>query len=150
MKDIMLKITGRTVTQNNGKEEQEDVIEFLTEGKFYGRGGDSALISYPESELSGLEGWTTYLAITGGKVKMKRSNGNGSPETIMEFEKGKRYEGQYETPFGPIGMEILTNSVSPLDMEPGGRGRLSIDYSVSLHGLMESRNKLDIEIVRSN
>lgn len=149
MRDIMLKITGKTVTQNNGKEEHENVVEFLTEGKFYGRGGDSALISYPESELSGLEGWTTYLAITGGKVKMKRSNG-GSPETVMEFEKGKRFEGQYETPFGPVGMEILTNSISPLDLEPGGRGRMSIDYSVSLHGLMESRNTLDIEILKSN
>jgi len=146
----MLKITGKTVTQNNGVEEHEDVIEFLTEGKFYGRGGDSALISYPESELSGLEGWTTYLAITGGKVKMKRSNNGSSPETIMEFEKGKRYEGEYETPFGTVGLEILTNSVSPLDIGPGGTGRLSIDYSVSLHGLMESRNKLDIEILKSN
>lgn len=149
MKDIMLKITGKTVTQKDGEESHEKVMEFVTEGKLYGR-GKSRLISYPESELSGFEGWTTFLAINGASIKMKRSKGSSSPEIVMEFKKGKRFEGRYETPFGSVGMEILTNNVTPLVENRDGSGTLSIDYSVSLRGLMESRNKLDIEFKNKN
>ncbi len=44
-------------------------------------------------------------------------------------------------------MEVLTNSVTDYQPDEEGRGRLSIDYNVSLRGLAESRNKLDIEIM---
>ena len=147
MKDIMLKITGKTVNEALDKEEQQDVLEFVTEGKLYSREG-AMMNSYPESELSGLEGWTTYLTIKDDKIKLKRSSGTDAAQTVMEFESGKRYEGQYDTPYGPIEMELLTNSISPFREDADGNSKLSIDYSVSLRGLMETRNKLDIEILR--
>ena len=147
MKDIMLRITGKTVNEALDKEEQEDVVEFVTEGKLYSREG-AMMISYPESELSGLDGWTTYLTIKDDKVKLKRGSGGDPAHTVMEFESGKRFEGQYETPYGPIALELLTNSISPFTEDEAGNSKLSIDYSVSLRGLMETRNKLDIEILR--
>ena len=140
----MLRITGKTVNEALDKEEQEDVMEFVTEGKLYSREG-AMMISYPESELSGMEGWTTYLTIMGDKVKMKRSNGEDSPQTIMEFEKGKRYKGLYDTPYGALHMEVLTNSIEKNLSPERQSGRLSIDYSISLKGLMDSRKVLDIE-----
>ena len=71
-------------------------------------------------------------------------------EDHVEFKKGERFYGMYETPFGPVGMELLTNDVSGLTDDGDGRQTLSIDYHISLHGLMESRNKLDIEIMHQN
>ena len=52
----------------------------------------------------------------------------------------------YETPYGPIGMELLTNDVTGLQDVGEGKQALSIDYHISLRGFMEARNKLDIEI----
>ena len=63
MKDIMLKITGKTVRQDEGSEKHEDIMEFVTAGQLYHR-GTTTFIKYPESELSGLEGCTTSLIIT--------------------------------------------------------------------------------------
>ena len=108
MKDIMLKITGKTVRQDEGREKHEDIMEFVTAGQLFHR-GSTTFIKYPESELSGLEGCTTSLIITKDKVKMRRSGNALAADTEMEFKKGERFYGMYETPYGPIGMELLTN-----------------------------------------
>ena len=65
MKDIMLKITGKTITQQNDKEQHEDVVELTTEGKLFRR-GQTTYVSYMESEISGLEGCKTSLVISNG------------------------------------------------------------------------------------
>jgi len=142
----MLKITGKTVKQNKDEESHEDVVEFVTEGKLYKR-GETTYVSYLESELSGVEGCRTSLTITDGKVRMKRSGKPLGIPTVIEFEKGKRFKGLYDTPFGSIGMEVLTNSITTFPDSGDGKNHLSIDYNVSLRGLSESRNKLDIEIM---
>jgi len=146
MKDIMLRITGKTVTQENNTEKHRDIMEFTTEGKLFHRGATTYL-SYLESELSGMDGCKTSLVISKGKVKMRRSGKDLGVATVIEFEKGKRFEGLYDTPFGSVGMEVLTNSISDFDAGEDGKSRLTIDYDVSLRGLSESRNKLDIEIM---
>ena len=149
MKDIMLRITGKTVRQDEGDEKQEDIMEFVTAGQLYHRGA-TTFIKYPESELSGMEGCTTSLIITKDKVKMRRTGQPLAADTEMEFKKGERFYGMYETPFGPVGMELLTNDVTGLTDIGGGRQKLSIDYHISLRGLMESRNKLELEITHPN
>jgi uncharacterized beta-barrel protein YwiB (DUF1934 family) len=146
MKDIMLKITGKTVRQDEGAEKNEDIMEFVTAGQLYHR-GTTTFIKYPESELSGLEGCTTSLIITKDKVKMRRTGQPLAADTEMEFKKGERFYGMYETPFGPVSMELLTNDVTGLEEAGEGRQKLSIDYHISLRGLMESRNKLELEIM---
>lgn len=146
MKDIMLKITGKTVKHKNDEDLHEDVIEFITEGKLYTDDG-TTYVTYLESELSGIEGCETSLAIGDNKVRMKRSGEPLGISTVIEFEKGKRFEGFYDTPFGAIGMEVLTNNITGLLPDEEGKGSVSIDYSISLRGLTESRNKLDIEIM---
>ena len=137
MKDIMLKITGKTADKDDG-------IEFITEGKLF-RKGHTLLIQYPESELSGMEGCTTSLTVGKDKVRLRRTGDALAVDTVMEFEKGKRFLGVYETPYGPLGMEILTNSIEKHVAEDG-RGKLSIDYSVCLKGLADARKVLDIEL----
>ena len=149
MKDIMLKITGKTVRQDEGSEKHEDIMEFVTAGQLYHR-GTTTFIRYPESELSGLEGCTTSLIITKDKVKMRRSGHPLAADTEMEFKKGSRFYGMYETPFGPVGMELLSIDGTGLTDAGEGRQKLSIDYHISLHGLMESRNKLELEITHPN
>ena len=56
------------------------------------------------------------------------------------------YNGIYETPFGPVEIEILTNELESTLSEEGG-GQIDIDYSISLKGLSEGRNKLNITLM---
>ena len=64
----------------------------------------------------------------------------------IEFEKGVRYKGYYDTPYGAVEMEVLTNNViNNISMED--RGTVDIDYHISLKGVSEGRNRLNIEVM---
>ncbi|MDD4583125.1 MAG: DUF1934 domain-containing protein [Eubacteriales bacterium] len=143
MKDIMLKIIGK---QLYGFTEEEEQLEFVTEGK-YSEEGDSVYLQYDESEFSGMEGCTTSLKITGDRVLMQRCGEAVPLDTEIEFEKGKRFIGYYNTAFGAIEMEVLTNDVINNIDRIQGKGSLNIDYHISLRGLSEGRSRLDIEIM---
>ena len=141
MKDIMLRIIGRSLVG----EEAEDQMEFVTEGKFYEK-GDTMYIIYEESELSGMPGCKTSLRVQSGNVRMKRFGNGAGSDTIMEFHKGKRTEGLYDTPFGSFEMELLTNDIRST-LSRDGNGTVDIDYHISLKGLSEGRSLLNIEIL---
>ena len=141
MKEIMMKIIG---TQMNADME-EDKMEFITEGKLYQK-GDSMYLLYDESEISGMPGCKTRLKLKGGTIKMKRIGEKVGIDTEIEFEKGKRYTGYYDTPFGAIEMEVLTDHIEN-NLTPEGKGTLDIDYHISLKGLAEGRNKLNIQLM---
>ncbi|MDO4552959.1 MAG: DUF1934 domain-containing protein [Bacillota bacterium] len=139
----MLKIIGKQIYEG---QEEEEHMEFVTEGKLYEHEG-AIYLSYAESDFSGMEGCTTSLKIIGDKVEMRRFGEAVALDTEMLFEKGKRVKGYYETPYGAIEMEVLTNDVVN-DLRPAeASGRLNIDYHISLRGLSESRSRLDIEIM---
>jgi len=142
MKDIMLKIVGKQIKT----EKEEEQLEFVTEGKYYVK-GDSVYLLYDESQFSGMEGCTTSLKITGDKIKMKRFGEVIGLDTEIEFEKGKRFKGYYDTPFGSVEMEVLTNQVVNNIEKVEGKGSLNIDYHISLRGLSEGRSILDIQII---
>lgn len=141
MKEIMVKIKGQQISSEAG----EDSMEFITEAKLYERGGALYLI-YEESEVSGIPGCRTRLKLKGNQVQMKRLGTGVGIGNEIQFEKGKRYTGYYDTPFGAIEMEVLTNKLENTLSAEGG-GQLDIDYSISLKGLLEGRNKLNITLM---
>lgn len=140
MKDITIKITGK-----NSIDDQEDVIEFVTDAKIYDK-GESLYIIYDESELCGMPGYKTSLKISGQSVKMARYGPNKVKATEMQFENGKRYSNHYATEFGVFDLEILTKNMSNTITQEG-EGKLELDYHISLNGLGEARNFLKLEII---
>jgi uncharacterized beta-barrel protein YwiB (DUF1934 family) len=138
----MLKIIGSQVTRDEGDER----MEFITEGKYVEEDG-VVVLQYDESELSGIEGCTTSLRIAGDKIKMERCGSLIGVDTAIEFEQGRRFKGYYDTPFGSVAMEVLTNSVVDNIERNNASGYLDIDYNISLKGLTESRSRLKIEIM---
>lgn len=141
MKDIMIRIKGHQANDESG----EDSIEFITEAKLYKR-GEAMYLIYEESELSGIPGCKTRLKLKDREVQMKRFGRGSGTGSEIKFEKGKRYKGYYDTPFGPIEMEVLTNKLENTLSEQGD-GYIDIDYSISLKGLLEGRNKLNITLM---
>ena len=136
MKDIMLKI------------KSDDGIELVTEGRLYTR-GSTTLIQYDETVMSGYEGCSTSLTITPKRVRMKRTGSDLETPTEIVFEKGRRLNGLYATPYGSFGVEILTNNISGLGGFAQTSGTLSIDYSICFKGLFDANKQLDIEILNT-
>jgi uncharacterized beta-barrel protein YwiB (DUF1934 family) len=106
-------------------------MEFITEGKYHAD-DEAVLLQYDESDLSGMEGCTTSLRISGDKVKMERWGVAIGVDTAIEFEQGRRFKGYYDTPFGSIEMEVLTNFIVNKIEAKNGSGYLDIDYNISL------------------
>ena len=93
-----------------------------------------------------MEGCTTTIRVDDHSVKMRRTGIAGFGAELY-FEKGKRFSSVYETPYGPMGVEVLTEHVkNNLDMETGS-GSIDVEYHVSMEGLAEGRNKLTINIM---
>ena len=148
MKDIMLRIIGRQIDRFD--EVSPETMEFMTEGKAYKKGNATYLV-YEESQVSGLEGVKTTLRIgNDGTIKMKRFGSGVMLDTVMEFHQGKRFKSVYETPYGALPMEILTNSVINQLEDDNITGNLFIDYEISLKGVSEMRNLLNIEVMESS
>lgn len=141
MKEIMVKLKGYQVSKEAG----EDTVEFVTEAKLYKR-GEAMYLLYEESELSGIPGCKTRLKLKDNEVQLKRFGKGVGGVSEIRFSKGKRFNGFYETPFGPIEIEVLTNKLENTLSEQGD-GHIDIDYSISLKGLMEGRNKLNITLM---
>ena len=141
MKDIILKIIGKQLSGDA----DEVQLEFMTEGQFYEK-NQSLYLVYEESEFSGMPGCKTKLELTGDQVKMSRLGKGVGPDSEIEFRKGQRYTGYYETPFGAVEMEVLTNDITNT-LNSDGKGSVNIDYQISLKGLTEGRNNLNIEVM---
>lgn len=125
-----------------------DQMEFVTEGKLYSR-GSAIYLTYDESDLSGLEGCRTRLTLEGDSVKMTRRGSAVGIDTEIHFKKGVRYSGLYDTPYGPVEMEVLTNSLDNSVTRENG-GVVDIDYSISLKGVSEGRSRLNIEVSKQS
>lgn len=141
MKEVMVKITTNQVNEQG----EEDIMEFITEARLYKR-GEAMYLIYEETELSGVPGCRTRLKCKPDEVQMKRYGEGAGIGNEIRFERGKRYSGLYDTPFGAIEMEVLTNKLENNLTEEGG-GKLDIDYSISLKGLIEGRNQLNITLM---
>jgi len=141
MRDITLKITGKQVYQDR----EEDQMEFITEGQLYLKNGAIYMI-YEESELSGMAGCKTTLKLDGDTLRMKRI-GQAGAGTELYFEENRRFCSTYSTPYGPMDIEVLTRSVNnQFDMETLS-GNVAVCYDVSLEGMAEGKNKLEINVM---
>ncbi len=137
MEKIMVKITA-SIKNDHG---EEDVIEFTTEGHIEESNGE-LIIKYRESEFSGMPGSHTTINLTSDKMTMKRE---GIASSIMVFEKGKRYENDYTTPYGIFKVELLTKEFEN-GLDEIGKGIVYVNYDMSISGMTESNNKLEIEV----
>ena len=101
---------------------------------------------YDESEVSGMVGCKTTLKVKGDSVKMRRVGKIGFG-TELYFEEGKRFSSTYNTPYGPMDIEVLTSRVeNNLNMDEL-KGNIDIEYNVSLEGMAEGRNRLTIDVM---
>ena len=85
------------------------------------------LLTWQESELTGMEGTKTSLCVQPRSVVLSRE---GTLNTRMEFEEGRKRYFLYETPFGSATMGLNTRRI--VNRLGAHGGEIEIDYSVDM------------------
>ena len=102
---------------------------------------DGMILSYEETELTGMAGTTTTFAVAGPRVVLTRS---GSVNSQMVFEEGKQHTSLYETPFGELSIDIQTSRLLHNLTERGGL--MEIKYSIAVAHSVTGRNCFKISV----
>ena len=131
-----------TIRSEQHYEDMEpDSIELMTEGTLTLTGEGGMVLSYQESELTGLEGTTTAFEIRGAQVILTRTGSSHSP---MVFEEGRQHTSLYETPFGELAVDIQTSRLRHSLTERGGL--MDLRYSISVDHTVTGRNAFRIRV----
>lgn len=135
-KDVLISIRGvQKVDQD------EDVIEITTLGKYAQKNGASFII-YKESEATGFDGMTTTLKVEGDqKVTMTR---RGSHRSSLIIEKNARHLCHYSTDFGDLMVGVSANQINTSMGKNGGD--LYFKYTLDINSSLASENEIYINI----
>ena len=119
---------------------ESDRMSFVTEGIFY-KENDEYVISYKESEITGLDGTTTTLRVSRNSVSLTR---HGNVDTTMFFEKGKTHLSDYNTKYGSVILGITAKHVDVNLSESGGD--IKVDYILEYNRSYGGRNRLYVSV----
>ena len=119
-----------------------DATELMTDGTLEVT-EDGLVLSYEESELTGMEGTTTTFEVCGPRVTLTRS---GAVNSQMVFEEGRQHTSLYEAPFGELSVDIQTGRLRHNLTERGGI--MEIQYSIAVEHTVTGRNCFKIRVKR--
>jgi len=122
-----------------------DATELMTEGTMVLMEDGALLLSYQETELTGMEGTTTTFEVRGSVVTLTRS---GAVNSQMVFEEGRQHTSLYETPYGELTVDIQTSLLRHNLTERGGI--MEIKYSIAVEHTVTGRNCFKIRVRRKN
>lgn len=138
MKNVIIKIVGSQA--DNSTQEQEELAEFTTEGRYTCSDGSGSFV-YQESELTGMVGTCTTVEFTPQEAVLTRV---GTVNSRMYFVRGQKNTFLYETPYGTATVGLETQRFRSTLSECGGE--LEIGYVVDFDHAFVGRNQLKINI----
>ena len=134
--NVIISIKGSQLYEG----QDPDVTELVTAGTLR-REQEGYTIAYQETELTGLEGTTTKLRIEGPRVTLMRQ---GSVNSQMIFEVGRKHLSMYETPYGALAVGIETRRLKNTVDEAGGD--LEIDYAIEIDNLLAGKSLFQLNV----
>ena len=118
----------------------DDTVELVTEG-YYTRPENGFEMYYLESDLTGLAGTATRVAVEPDCVTVERS---GTLNARMVFIPGQKSSFLYDTQFGSATLEVETRKINA-DLDDFG-GELCIDYVVNMEQTVSSKDQHKISV----
>lgn len=134
--NVIISIKGSQLYEG----QDPDVTELVTAGTLR-REQEGYTIAYQETELTGLEGTTTKLRIEGPRVTLLRQ---GSVNSQMIFEVGRKHLSMYETPYGALAVGIETRRLKNTVDEAGGD--LETDYAIEIDNLLAGKSLFQLNV----
>ncbi|MDR2908902.1 MAG: DUF1934 domain-containing protein [Oscillospiraceae bacterium] len=126
-------------------EDDQDVVELFTTGKFYKKNG-CYFISYDESEATGYDGSKTTLKVDSDRMVTLERTGSAKSQLIVE--RGVRHQCCYSVGLGDLTVGVLGNRIKSSLTDNGGN--LEIKYSLDINALYASENEMFIRIDTSS
>ena len=117
-----------------------NATELMTEGTLE-QTEDGFLLSYQETELTGMEGTLTTFRIAPDRITLLRE---GTINSEMIFEEGQKHFSLYETPFGGLMLGVNTHRAKARIGEGGGS--LSIRYALEADSQLIGENAFEIQV----
>ncbi len=119
---VMLSIEGR---QSYAGQEPE-VIELVTEG-ILEQTADGWIISYEESDLTGMQGVTTTFTVEDKKMTLTRT---GKLNSQMVFQEGVQHDSLYQMEFGALMLSVCARKIHA-DITAEG-GVIDLSYGIEI------------------
>lgn len=120
--NVVLSILGR----QSYMDQEPEQLELVTEGTLEDK-GNTWLLSYEESELTGMAGVTTTFIVESDKITLKRT---GRLNSQMVFQEGTVHESLYEMEFGALMISVCANRVMADICHDGGM--IDLIYTIEL------------------
>lgn len=131
-----VNITLQSIIDDSGERE---VNTFQQLGKIFKRDHFEVLL-YEEVDEDG-DKIRNLITIQPDRVSIKRS---GLISMNQQFEINRKTETYYNHPHGSLHMEIYTKSIDYHPLKENGQGRLNINYTVKLNGILERKHLLEL------
>ena len=135
MKDVVIYIRSLF-----GDGADDNTIDFTTDG-LYTFDGDTACLTYQESEVTGMEGTRTSVMVMPDQVVVDR---DGAVTSRMIFRPGEKHAFLYDTPVGSATMHMDTRNMNARFNEHGGH--MEIDYVLDMEHAFVSRNQFHLTV----
>ena len=136
-KEIILFVRGEQTYDGVSPE----VTELATEGIMTIREDGEMVLTYQESEITGMEGTTPRFTIRGGTVVLERA---GLIVSRMEFKQGERSSSFYETPWGTMEVDIVTTKLAHRFTERGGV--MEIAFTIAVNHQVTGENRFKVRV----
>ena len=135
--DVLLSVTGEN--RSPGGDEPE-TIRVVTLGTLL-RLDEGWKLDYTESDPDGNGSQQVVITLTDGRAVMERT---GDFSTTMVFEKGRRFDGAYRTPWGNLAMGIYTVQVN--SSFGADQASLRLVYQVDIQGRFTAMHDLTLRL----
>ncbi len=134
-KNVLLSVVGENRSPEGGEPE---TIRVVTVGTLL-RECEGWKLCYTESDPEGTASQEVSITVQDRRVIMDRS---GDYSTTMVFERGKRFDGAYHTPWGDMAMGIYT--IQAGTAFEGAQGSIKLCYQVDIQGQFTAMHDLTL------
>ena len=134
--NVMIAMTSVQIVNDDRTE-----TELVTEGT-YRMEGDTAYISYADSEATGFEGPVTEGEVHGERLASIRRSGTATSNLVIETN--KKHYCHYAMPFGEMVIGVYTHGIRN-GLTPEG-GELFMRYTIDMNGSYLSDNEIRLSV----
>lgn len=133
--NALIKIIGTQTADG-----EQDVVELTTNGTLE-QTDTGWKLCYNETEATGMDGTTTTLDISEGRLNLMRS---GTHPSMLILEKNKRHHCNYNTPYGTFDLGTYTSELAYKLNNHGGE--LLFSYTLGFNGGINSAHTVHITV----
>ena len=138
--NVVLSIIGRQSYMDQDPEQLELVTDGVLEDI-----GNSWVLSYEESDLTGMAGVTTTFVVESDKITLKRT---GKLNSQMVFQEGVTHESLYEMEFGALMISVCADRIMADICHDGGM--IDLIYTIELEQMASGTIDYHLDIRPKN